>query len=471
MDPFQKLPSEVRLNLLLSASSLQQAVNFTHASPALFRQRDESKIQLVHQYIEEYLDHGLIQDALAVIMFPKAAHEVSERERVAMVEAHLHKWGAKDLSDPTQLVSFDVVRLLQLESICRRLKLYIDDYLSKATHPYLPRACRWLPRWSHQDFLHEPTQDRSKLASSSELRPFDLGSLTRSQRRRLFQAFLRYELLCKIYGPVGGVLKPKELSHDHGRYEKNEHDGYIFDQRDPFRYWDWRVLYRYEQREPEQSELQLLPCVREYILALYGALIADQVQVEVPIMEDNFEFENAPFSNMGGFPDYDPDSPWEELHHLGGTGWSDQIVSLMATAGFDLLTSTLTSSSASFRNFLCSFNNEVLRSPPFTDVTNVNLPISAPSRWRRIGWHCNDFIRLYRQRAWALWDGDEGRPRLPSVDEYAELYGPGPVDGLVGWGLESDDTRNERICHGKGVRMYPSLLGRMVPFWKCFDEV
>lgn len=471
MDPFQKLSPEIQTNLLLWAGSLQQAVVFTHASPALFRQNGTTKVQLSRHYIGKDLDNNLIQDALAIIMFLRTAPEISEDEWVAIVEAYLHEWGAKGFLDSTQLASFDMVRLLQLESVCSRLRLYMEDYLYKASHQYLPRAYRWLPRWSHPDFPHEPAHDQSHSSSSTGSKSFDLDSLTRVQRRQLFQAFLRYELLCKIYGPIGGISRP---------------DGRILDEVNPFRYWNWRVLYKYEKKEPEQSALQLLPCVREYVLTLYGALVADQAQAYVPFFDFDFDFdeddssflfENAPWRGVGPFPDYlsNSHSPWGRRDGF-ESGWSDPIVSLMASTGFDLLTGILTSASSSFHRLLRSFNREQDWDMPFTDVTNVNvnLPLTAPSQWQQTSFHCHSFTRLYRQRAWALWEEGQCRPRLPRPEEYTGLW-PGTVIGRAGWWWERDDQRNvlspsrhlnEKICHGGGVKAYPSLLGKMMPFWK-----
>ncbi|RTE80981.1 hypothetical protein BHE90_004515 [Fusarium euwallaceae] len=297
---------------------------------------------------------------------------------------------------------------------------------------------------------------------------FDLTSLSHAERQTILRAFFRYELLCKIYGPTAG--KPDtEPYQEYDTYAWSEGDppnGYQFDENHPFRYWDWSVLYTYEKREPEETELQLLPCVREYVLAMHGALIADLVRAPIPVVGEYPEYENAPSSGMGRFPDYNPDNESEDLYHLGGTGWSDTAVSLMATVGFDLLTTTLTSNRGDFVKFLVDFNKEVLQRPPLVDATNVYLPISAPSRRRRISWHCNDYVRLHRQHAWAFFCGSCQGPQIPSVDEYRSVNGPGPVGGLVGWGLEMDDTRNEWIAHGQGTMAYSSLTPKMVPFWE-----
>ncbi|KAI8686978.1 hypothetical protein NCS56_00270000 [Fusarium sp. Ph1] len=198
---------------------------------------------------------------------------------------------------------------------------------------------------------------------------------------------------------------------------------------------------------------------------MYGALIADQVRAPVPVAGEYQEYENAPSNGMGRFPDCSPDNESEDLHHLGDPGWSDRVVSLMATAGFDLLTTTLTSSSDEFVRFLVNFNKEVLQRPPRIDATNINPPLS-PNNFRRrwISWHCNAYIRLNRQRAWPLFSDAHQYSQIPSVDEYRRIYGPGPRG--TGWGLKADRTKNELIAHGQGTMAYSSLIPKLVPFWE-----
>ncbi|RSL45853.1 hypothetical protein CEP53_010592 [Fusarium sp. AF-6] len=388
MDPFNKLPTELRFKLLVSLRSLTEVAMAARASPALLQQLRESKASIIRQHAlrDGDLDGDLIQDVMAIIKFPRSdatATSVVARNRMADIHDHLCKWGVKELSDPFHPNTRDIPTMLDIHTLCRQMRLYIGDYLSKATSPCLPRAYRRLPPWSHPHFSSSPTQ-----------------------MLLLQDAFLRYELLCKIYGPVAGKPDTQpyqeydfDYSEDHdGWVGGDPPDGYQFDEKNPFRYWDWSILYRYEKREPEDTELQLLPCVREYILAAYGALIADQVQAPIPAVREYPEYENAPSSGLGRFPDYNPCNESEDLYRLGGTGWSDTTVSLMATVGFDLLTTTLTSSGDDFVRFLVGFNKEVLGRPPLIDATNVYLPISAPSRRRRISWHCNDYIRLHRQQ-------------------------------------------------------------------------
>ncbi|KPM37488.1 hypothetical protein AK830_g9083 [Neonectria ditissima] len=495
MDPFNKLPAELCVQIFSSLGSFKEVVVSSHASPALFHRRHASKIPIIRQYYKKDLDADLIQDCMAIILFPTVDRDTMHlEEQKALVDNHLYKWGAKELSDPFEPATFHFASIVAIDSLCARLWLYIEDYLSKATSDFLDNAYRLLPAWSchAQEFSWSSTI-------------FQLDSLSKDELRRILQAFLRYELLCKVYGPIGGKLNPSDDCRDYKSGKADEHEGYQFRPNDPFRYWDWNILSKYEGKEPHTADLQLLPCVREYVLTLYGALIADQVgdkedsfivldrtapglrpaRLEDPAIDRIYFFEHAPSKGSDRFTDFYEvynhyyQWQWPELYRLGGAGWSDPIVSLMATAGFDLLTSTLTSSKFEFRHFIVAFHKEMSLSPPITDVTNVNLPISAPSRWRRITWHCNSLIRLYRQRAWPLlennrhgpWlypDGEgEQRPRrLPTVDEYCNWCGTGPVGGLGGWGLEGDDTRNERICHGRGFQSYPSLSSKLVPCWR-----
>ncbi|RSL87694.1 hypothetical protein CEP51_002100 [Fusarium floridanum] len=469
MDPFNKLSQDLRFNLLVSLDSLAEVAMAAQASRALLQQLRESKASIIRRYVlrDGGLDGDLIQDAMAIIKFPRpnaTATSVDARHRMAAIHDHLCKWGAKELLDPFHPTTRDIPTMLDIHTLCRQMWLYIGDHLSKATSHYLPRAYRRLPPWSHPHFSSNPTQ----MLLVQDVNLFDLTSLSRVDRQAILRAFFRYELLCKIYGPTAGKpdTQPYQEYHREVWAEGDPPNGYEFEENNPYRYWDWSILYRYEKREPEETELQLLPCIREYVLAIYGALIADQVQAPIPVVGEYPEYENAPSSGVGRFPDYDPDNESEDLYHLGGTGWSDTAVSLMATVGFDLLTTTLTSSSGDFVRFLVEFNKEVLQRPPLVDATNVYLPISAPSRRRRISWHCNDYIRLHRQRAWALFDDVHQCPQIPSVDEYRRVYGPGPVGGLVGWGLEMDDTRNEWIAHGQGTMVYSSLIPKIVPFWE-----
>ncbi|KAF4469634.1 vacuolar membrane-associated iml-1 [Fusarium albosuccineum] len=434
MDPFRKLNSHMRLEILSTVDSLAEAAKFAHASPALLQEFEESRIPIARHFIMKHLDNDTLQDALAIIEFPEMGAEASDKEdRVAVVDAHLRKWGTKEFPSLSELATRHPGKVFDLHFLCHRLSRYIEDYLSKASSQYLPRAYRRLPAWSHAHFSRNYIQRNLARGVNS----FDLNSLRRDERRKIFRAFLRYELLCKVYGPVGGELDTTdEYDYRDKLFLADEEESYdcTFDEDDPFRYWDWSLLYKYEEKEANEAELHLLGCVREYVLMMYGALIADQVRASVPIAGEYAEYENAPSSGVGRFPDHDPCNQSEDLYHLGGTGWSDTAVSLMASAGFDLLTTTLRLSGT---EFLLHSEGGVSRGIATTTSDSI---VSVRG-------HC--------------FDDNYSFPRLPTVDEYRAIYGPGPVQGLVGWGLEMDDTRNELVAHGQGLIAYPSLLTKM----------
>ncbi|KAI8723592.1 hypothetical protein NCS52_00215100 [Fusarium sp. LHS14.1] len=468
MDPFRKLPQDLRLMLLVSLDSLEEVDIAAQASPALLQQLQVSRGSIIRQYVlrDGDLIGDVLQDALAIIKFPRpdaTAANVDAQQRLAAIHGHLCKWGDKEFPDPFHPSTRDIPTMLDLHTLCRKMWLYIEDYLSKATSYYLPRAYRRLPPWSHHHFSCNPSQ----IWLQKYVRQFDTASLGRADRRKILQAFLRYELLCKTYGPVAGKTDTQGESHRTGR---DPFDGFLLDQSDPFLYWNWYILYMYERRLPGEIELQLLPCVREYVLAMYGAIIANQIGAPIPVPGERPHYENAPLRGVRNFPDRSPSNEPRGFHHIGSPAWSNVPVSLMATVGFDLLTTTLTSNNDKFFNFLFKFNMDIRQRPPLVDKTNVNLPITTRSRRAQTSWYCNDYLRLNRQRAWPLFCNTPKYPQIPSLDEYERVYGPGqgpgPIEGLIGWGLGVDRSRTELIAHGQGRMAYSSLIPMLKPFWE-----
>ena len=119
MDPFNKLSPEVRVRITGTPDSLKEAVRFTHASPTLFRQRRESKIPIIRHYYKKELDADLIQDSMAIILFPTVDRDtMCLEEQKAVVDEHLCKWGAKDLLDPFEPATFDFPSIVVVDSLC-----------------------------------------------------------------------------------------------------------------------------------------------------------------------------------------------------------------------------------------------------------------------------------------------------------------------------------------------------------------
>ena len=549
MDPFQKCPSEIRLEIILQLHTRRDLVALTRTSPVMLRQRQTSKFSILGNYVERDLGNGsLVQDAMAVILFPTTTEEgqsgSNNDERTAMIDRHLQQWASNKLPDPFRPA--DIPTIYVLHSLCRRISLYAEDYLSKATSRYLPWAYRQLPKFAHGDH-HAPWD----FAEAEGCKPspsrlvnegvFDMDVLTDDERRKISQAFLRYEILCKVYGPVQGPSNdvdhkdeeddgsgdsedclsflaeeddqhgasedcspiaseddeeddPHGASEDYlpfssydGDDEEDQHgdnedyspfssfsDDNADDQRGDredfssfsssssssddggehdesgdteddsfsssdededdkdnkppsFLHWDWSLLDKYKGRTAQLPDLHLLACVREYILTVYGIMIANHGKAGLLCIPEPWrysEFENAPLLGARGFPDHGGYCPgWNDVGRW--SGWSEPLVSLMATAGLDLLTSTLTSSRKAFRKFMRNFEKEVKHKRPIVRYTNIGA--SSRSELRRdtfdLPWHCGGLMRLYRQRAWPLFDDDRLYPGSGGLSTAREYWG------------------------------------------------
>ncbi|KAI0145366.1 hypothetical protein GGR57DRAFT_517252 [Xylariaceae sp. FL1272] len=140
------------------------------------------------------LDDDMVQDAMAIILFP--AHRTDEAFKGPVCDLYM-SWEARKLPNPLKLFdhenddspSIDMMRLHRLHS---RLLLFIEDYLTKATAADPSRASSGLsPLFSNCQYLSyvgHPVSNR-----------FSAAILTSPERQRLFRAFLRYELFCKMW--------------------------------------------------------------------------------------------------------------------------------------------------------------------------------------------------------------------------------------------------------------------------------
>ncbi|KAH7133339.1 hypothetical protein B0J13DRAFT_678380 [Dactylonectria estremocensis] len=188
MDPFNSLPSELRAMILLNLSTRWQVINASQASPALYQERKQSRLAIIKPFIRDELPSDLLRDAVAIVTFPRGDGLASD-EGAELVSAHLAQWGRKRLPDPFEEHQADV--LFDIDALVVRLKLFMDDYIDKATSSYLPRAYASLPDWSHPSYSrYLKKADAKDGVFAQHLRP--------EERVRLTQAFLRYELMCKL---------------------------------------------------------------------------------------------------------------------------------------------------------------------------------------------------------------------------------------------------------------------------------
>lgn len=439
MDPFSKLPCQIHLIILGSLSSLREVKALSRASPVMSQQFQAMKCIIGASYVRRTLDDSLIQDAVAIITFPRAPDKLDQEEHYARVCTHLRIWGGKRLEDPTRPETFDESMIIQLEKLCSWIWRYIDDYLSKATSDFLPRAYSRMPTWSLL------AQAKTQRTVQHEAQHFDRSVLTREQRHQILKAFLRYELLCRIYGPRGNDLNAvKKNRNGWGNSPDADLPGPLYGngkhvrQGDVFRFWDWALLNRFEGTSITAPELQLLPCVREYIQTLYEQLISEM-----------FRFDAPSASATATRPEFEIACANYDIGHLFRK--RGQIVSLMTSAGLDFLTKILTLGTEDPILTSHALVREIEKDSPCANFTNINSPIHGPVSFETPPFYASSFVRLYRQRAWPLFGESRIGPPLPTEEEYGQVYPLSTYQNRIGWGLDKDTARNELIFHGGGT--------------------
>ncbi|RSL97938.1 hypothetical protein CEP52_010581 [Fusarium oligoseptatum] len=174
----------------------------------------------------------IVQDALAILSFPFADGVSS----MPLISGHIEKWAAQGFNNPFQ--QSDQATIHSLHSLFSRLILFIEDYLAKATDPFPSRAYMAVP-----GLVSPGPRFKGKRI---DIKPVKFITLNRAEKIRFLRAFLRYELLCKIYHPR--VWPSIDIS--------------CADQ----------VKFMHEKLPPvEKKELY---CVDEYFKGVYGAIFA-----------------------------------------------------------------------------------------------------------------------------------------------------------------------------------------------------
>ncbi|QPC63937.1 hypothetical protein HYE67_006168 [Fusarium culmorum] len=198
------------------------------------------KSKITRDLIRADLDNESLQDALAILLFPIA-------EQNAAVPCLMDQWAAHKIRDPfldMREENYDL--FAHIRKFYFFTLRYIQDYMMKATSYYLPRAYCGLPRLSDYGtfFKNEYLQS-----------DFDMGSFGVVGRRRLFWAFLRYDLMGKI------------------RLYKATVDS------------SYTPPCRLNQRKGRQLlswEYEALRCVQEYVSGLYAAHYAQWNGIRLP---------------------------------------------------------------------------------------------------------------------------------------------------------------------------------------------
>ncbi|CAG7561787.1 unnamed protein product [Fusarium equiseti] len=172
----------VQLGTEPGLESLCQACPSMHS---LFK-RYETRIlrRILQNLITDDEKENIRRDIWAITNIPEARQRNLPSPTVQLIKS---RRSMASTSWPTHLPS-----LRSYHRLVSRIVTFIEDFLSKATSKYPPRAYLGLPdlKWG--------TRSRFR-GRRLDTRLLSFTSLTRSERYRLLRAFIRYELVCLIY--------------------------------------------------------------------------------------------------------------------------------------------------------------------------------------------------------------------------------------------------------------------------------
>ncbi|KAF4972241.1 hypothetical protein FSARC_1138 [Fusarium sarcochroum] len=234
MDCFSSLPPEINVKILFDLKITSNIASLLAASPTMLAHYRHSKQRIQRTHLQNELYGSLLQDALAVANFPSEKALETDSKRALH---HIEKWKQARFPDP--FLHRDSATIERLNRLYTRLSKYIEDYITKATSIFPPRAYLSIPTpSSNLDHLQFRGQ-------SIGIKILKINALGDDEKRRLFQAFIRYELVSKIHY----LIESREL----------------------------RVIDRLVSssfRNLQYWEVEALRCVYFYMQDLYGAIFA-----------------------------------------------------------------------------------------------------------------------------------------------------------------------------------------------------
>ncbi|KAF5645119.1 hypothetical protein F52700_2319 [Fusarium sp. NRRL 52700] len=230
MDPFNKLPAELRLSILILTRSKRSVSSLTRASPAMLRQYHTHERYIARSLIAADSDDDMIQDAMAILLIQNSC-------KVSM-HKYILDWSNHRLPNP--LKDHNNLRLSQLfdqlNTLHSRLLFFIEDYVTKATSFYPPREYLCLPQTSLSKL---PTTEGHLMFNGQKITArFNVSNLKDTEIRRFLKAFLLYELNCRVKTSLAAI-RP-----------------------------------RLPQRKLDTAEHEAIKCVETYVCSLYCAMFA-----------------------------------------------------------------------------------------------------------------------------------------------------------------------------------------------------
>lgn len=417
MDPFNKLPAELRQLIFIQLRSRQTTMQLIRASPVMLSRYLTSKTSITRAMLASDLDDEMLQDAMAIILYP--TRDISA-EYPALVRRHFDCWAAQELPNPLRPTLDNYHPLLdELDRFHSRLLLFVEDYLTKATAAFPPRDYLCIPELSSTrnqlTFLGRPITTR-----------FDSSNLTDSERKRILRAFLRFELLCKV-----GYTREYPTEFD----------------------LDVEQLGKYGGRCFRPSDQEAIRCVQKYVESLYGAMFAHcrgswlpEIAESSPPVVPGLLYPDDVYVNAGLY-----------ARDMGLQDHCAEFLADLVKSGFDLVTVLLRSATGGRRKqdalqqWFSAVHKSVWNDDPLHVFEAAGLSLNAgpgrdgggspiddqdldgPGMYRMLYSRIADSFPLhwsaYRQRAWAFLDNQRlypsaaARPHFPTEDELAVMSG------------------------------------------------
>ncbi|OBR03099.1 hypothetical protein CH63R_14325 [Colletotrichum higginsianum IMI 349063] len=231
MDPFNRLPAEIRTEILVSTWCPCTNLHLIQASPVMLQQYTVSKEYIARKLLAADFDNGMMQDAIAIILFPLE----SAADFKTLARHHCRSWATQQFTNPLYqpLESRDQDLINRISKLHQGLMFYIEDFLTKATAVFPPREYVCLP---------SQTESQLRFKGQAVSSRFNAANLTGLERKRLLRAFLRYQLNSLMDEDIQDLFQ--------------------------------EALYQHSGRKFQLWDLQAILCVSTYLETLYGAIFA-----------------------------------------------------------------------------------------------------------------------------------------------------------------------------------------------------
>ncbi|KAI1109469.1 hypothetical protein F5Y14DRAFT_455977 [Nemania sp. NC0429] len=153
MDPFNKLPPELRLEILTPTKSKRSIVQLIQASPVMLGQYVPHKEFIERKLfdVDAEFDDDMFNGAMAIIRFPGQGDDCLSPHDI--IDHHEKLWSEGQFASTWKKERTPInnkATMIELSRLYRRLIVFVEDYLTKATAACPAREYSCLPHRGDQ---------------------------------------------------------------------------------------------------------------------------------------------------------------------------------------------------------------------------------------------------------------------------------------------------------------------------------